>query len=192
MASALIHLAIGKVYVKKFGIENQNEFEEGIVAPDIISMQSKEMKNKAHYSPYRPDHKNFTLLKTKTDLYQYLLENNIDSDYDLGYFLHLVADYYFFAFFLFREELENYENLFPTIREDYGFLAEGVREKYQVDDSNTPWFDKSRNGQTKILKLEEVYEFIEKCGKINLYELRDVILNAKDNWRTAVAEIWSN
>ena len=192
MASALIHLAIGMKHINIFEIENKKEFLDGCIAPDIIGLQGKEQKYKAHYSEERD---NITTVKemfaSKTNLYNFLKENDINSDYNKGYFLHLIGDYYFFNYFLYKPELEDRKISFKEIYKDYERVAKKVREKYNVDDSNTPWHNKSEEGNPIYFTLNGIFDFIEKCGKIELNELKNTILNAGENWRNEIQKFYN-
>jgi len=81
MASFSIHLAVGKRYMEKNHIENEQLFMKGIVDPDLASD-----KNKSHYTFNRNADSLFTYLSTKIYLPEFLKVNMIDTDYMKGVF----------------------------------------------------------------------------------------------------------
>lgn len=187
MASMLIHLAIAMEYMKNYEIKDKDSFLQGVIDPDLISMQSYEAKLQAHYSDDRND--NMSLKEhfaTKTNLLKYLNSNIIDSDYKKGYFLHLVNDYFFFNHFLYKPQYENDKSVFPNLYNDYEKLAKYIRQKYNVDDSNTPWYDRSQDGEPTLFSKNEIDDYIHKCAKIDLTNIAEVILTNRDNWREEI------
>lgn len=104
MASFDIHLAIGKSYIlKNRNIINEEEFYKGIIAPDLVIN-----KEKSHYSGKQNKEDLLDYLANKVQLFLYLKNNNINTDYDKGIFLHLITDYLFFNDFFFIRLFKKY------------------------------------------------------------------------------------
>ena len=92
MASLILHEIIGELYCEKNGISDRENFLSGNIAPDILPTD----KNANHYTS---DH-NYSIyldaIKGRVNLTRFCKEDNIDTIYRKGYFLHLVTDYIFY------------------------------------------------------------------------------------------------
>ena len=84
MPGFVIHLAIGQEYLRKQNKNYSEEFQKGIVAPDFI-----DDKSKTHYGK-SPRY---------TNLEKFLDNNKIDTDFNKGFFLHLITDYLFYNYY---------------------------------------------------------------------------------------------
>lgn len=149
MPGYFIHLAVGKVYSQNNKIEDLKSFEKGIIDPDMS-------KNKAesHYGPY----------SSQPGLNQFIQINGISGSYNEGYFLHLVTDYLFYNKFLNVWDLDiynDYDKLNSIIMKKYGIVVpEEVKEEVKFQD-----------GKTSILNEEDLYEFINSVGRINIRQI---------------------
>ena len=85
MPGFVIHIAIGQEYLRKHNLNYSKEFIKGIVAPDFTSDKSK-----THYGK-SPRY---------TNLKKFLDNNKIDTDYNKGFFLHLITDYLFYNYYV--------------------------------------------------------------------------------------------
>lgn len=162
MAGYVIHLAVAEAYIKKHpnDIKNYDEFIKGVVFPDSVSDKSF-----THYGEK----------SSKVHLDKFLSENDLDNDYNKGYFLHLVTDYLFYNKFLqyFSKDIYN----------DYDILNKPLQEKYNVkitDDIKDKVFYKT--GTTKILNLEDVINFIENASEYKLEDIKNEVLNHNEFW----------
>ena len=83
MPGYVIHLAVAKEYLKKSKNRNENEeeFINGVIFPDSV-------KDKAitHYGEK----------SSKSNLYEFLKDKNVNNSFYRGYFLHLLTDYLFY------------------------------------------------------------------------------------------------
>lgn len=148
MPGYVIHLAVGKEYAKNNEIKNIEEFEKGIIAPDLIS---KDDKHKSHYGPN----------SSKPDLNNYLELNGILASYNEGYFLHLLTDYLFYNKFL--------KEWNPKIYEDYNILNARLIEKYHIEiPEEIQKIVHFKNGNLTVLDEEKLYKFISCVGKIDV------------------------
>ena len=148
MPGYIIHLAVGKEYAKKNEIKNIEEFEKGIIAPDLIS---KEDKQASHYGPN----------SSQPDLNKFLKANGILTEYNEGYFLHLLTDFLFYNKFL--KEWD------PLIYKDYNKLNEKLIKKYDIIIPEIiKDIVKFEDGKLTVLNEEELYKFISCVGKIDV------------------------
>ena len=163
MPGYIIHLAIAKEYLRKNKKEVSKDFLEGTIAPDLT-----ENKSKTHYgkSP------------AYTNIGEYLKQNNIENDYDKGFFLHLVADYLFYNKYL--EKLEK-----PQIYKDYDYTNKSIIEKYNVeilDDVKEKVF--FEEGTPINFTLNLLYKMIDEVSSLNLEEVKKEVKNNDIKWNT--------
>ena len=165
MPSYITHLCLAKEYIRKHNnIENEEEFIRGTLYPDSI-----EPKGKTHYSDcYSSD----------TNLYAFLLDQKLDSSFQEGYFLHLLADYIF------------YNKYFPDHRKkersqllnDFDILSTKLLEKYEI--TNVPKEVEKyvcyQEGETIEYHFEQVILSIEEISNYELHALAEKILYEKD------------
>ena len=108
MAGFNIHLAIGKSYIDNYPINNINSFYNGIVAPDLALN-----KVISHYTSCTDKSNLEYYLSKRVELYDYLINNTINSDYDKGIFIHLLTDYLFYNYLFDKEYIRNIDiNIF--------------------------------------------------------------------------------
>lgn len=156
MLGYVIHLAVGKVYLKHNQIEDVAQFEEGIIAPDLSSDKSK-----SHYGQF----------SSSPDLNKFINEKGIDSSYLEGYFLHLLTDYLFYNRFL-----KSWDSSLYT---DYNKLNRKLIQKYGiVVPKEIRGIVKFEDGMPDMLDEQELYQFIESVGNINV---RQIVLQRERN-----------
>lgn len=163
MASYVIHLAVGEEYLRNYPneINNHDEFAEGIIYPDSVSDKSL-----THCGPK----------SSQVNLKKFFEERDIDTDFNKGYFVHLVTDYLFYNKFLkaFSKKL---------IYTDYDIINKELQEEFNVKiPSNVKECVFYKNGETTILDLEETKEFIRQTAKYNLNDIKKAVLNNDENW----------
>jgi len=188
MPSFNIHLAVGKRYNDKNKLIDIDSFYNGIVDPDLASN-----KDLSHYTGERVDKTLDTYLKNKVILKDYLLKNNINSDYDKGVFLHLITDYVFFNNFFPIEYLNNttYNDFVNDLYYSYDSTNDYLLKKYNLDlslikdiiESNIADSRKAKNivnirPAKNILPISELDNFIESISNINLEEYKKIILTS--------------
>ena len=156
MAGYVIHLAIGEEYIRKHkgDIKNKEEFLKGVIAPDNTND-----KLQSHYGE-----KNLvSSLKKFIDAKQ----DELDSDYIKGYFIHLFTDYIFYCrFFTLKHYYEDYDITNKTIIEKYGVKVPEELKEYA----------KFVEGEPEHLKYHLLYELIEEVTK---NKIKDNILKIK-------------
>ena len=162
MPGYVIHLSVANRYIEKHPeeIKDHNKFIEGVISPDGVTDKST-----THYGPK----------SSKVNLKLFLESNEINDDFNKGYFLHLVTDYLFFNRFLdyFSKDIYN----------DYDILNKTLEEKYNVkipEEVKNKVFYKT--GETKILNLESVIEFIEKTSEYKLEYIKQRVIENDINW----------
>ena len=161
MPGYVVHLAVAQEYLKTHKEKYSQEFMEGTVAPDFTSDKSK-----THYgkSPAYTNLKNF-------------LENNkIDTDYNRGFFLHLITDYLFY-----NKYLDKFEK--PQIYDDYDYTNKKLIEKYNVtiiDNVKDKIYFKE--GTPRILTLELACKVIDEISKLNLDEVEQEVKKDDTKW----------
>ncbi len=151
MAGYVIHLAVAETYRRKYpeDIQDYNQFIEGVIFPDSVSDKSM-----THYGEK----------SSKVHLNYFLAERELEEDFDKGYFLHLVTDYIFYNKFL--------DYFSKDIYQDYDMLNQELQERFHVKIPDRIKDKVSyQDGTPKILKLNEVVEFIE---DVSSYRLRDI------------------
>lgn len=150
MAGYMIHLAVGKVYEQNNKIKDIKAFENGIIMPDLLPDKSK-----SHYGKY----------SSKPGLSSYIAETNGNlNSYQKGYFLHLVTDYLFYNKFL--------KEWNPVIYEDYDKLNYRIMQKYGISiPEEIKRIVKFKNGNLSFLNEDDLYNFINSVGKINISQI---------------------
>lgn len=158
MPGFIIHLATANEYVKKHKnqIENKQDFIRGCIYPDLTT---KEGKKQTHFgkSSAEPELRTF-------------LENiSIDTDFNKGYFLHLITDYIFY------NKILQYTS--KDIYNDYDILNRYLLEKYNieiVEEIKDKVFFKE--GKLKILNKELVEKTIDEASKCDLKTIENEII----------------
>lgn len=163
MPGYVVHIAIAQEYLKKHNMKYSKDFIMGSVAPDFTSDKSK-----THYgkSPAYTNLKNF------------LLKNNIDTDYKKGFFLHLVTDYLFYNKYITKVEK-------PQIYNDYDYTNKEIIEKYNVilpEEVKDKVFFKE--GEAKILTLDLAYKVIEEISSLDLETISKEVIEEDKKWNT--------
>ena len=118
MPSFNIHLAVAIKYCENHMIENKEEFFKGNIAPDLVTDKSI-----SHYTGMRD--KNFLrqFVFEKVRLNEFLKENNVESDFEKGVFLHLATD------FIFYQEILSDEYLASV---DYDKMIQDINAKTSI------------------------------------------------------------
>ena len=162
MAGYVIHIAIAQEYLRKNNIKEGNiEFINGAIAPDLTKIKSE-----THYGE-KP---------SKTNLKKFLMSNEVKTDYEKGFFLHLVTDYLFY-----NKYLGNY--IKEELHHEYDLLNDYLIEKYTVE---IPESIKnqihSEQGQHKLLTKKLVETFIEDVSNLNLEQVEKEVKEQPDKW----------
>lgn len=165
MPGYVIHVAIGQEYIKKHKNQEENyqDFIIGTIMPDLVKVKSE-----THYgkSPAYTNLKNF------------LKNNDINSSLNRGKFLHLIADYLFYNFYL--EEFSR-----AYIYDDYDMLNKSLIEKYDVE---LPEIVKDyvffKEGKTKILSIDLANKIIDEVSELDIDNIKEEVLENDKKWNT--------
>lgn len=191
MASFSIHLAIGKRYIEKSkNIKEEKEFYRGIIDPDLVND-----KKISHYTGTQNKTDLLEYLSKKVQIIEYLKNNNIDSDYQKGIFLHLITDYLFFNNFFEISYLKNisYDDFIKDLYYSYAVTNEYLETKYRIEytdfleqiNKNIEKGKKEKNTsdeiRTNILKFNKLDDFIEYVSNIDLEDYKNKIIENKCN-----------
>lgn len=162
MAGYVIHLAVAEEFIKKHpeDIQDYKKFIEGVIAPDGVSDKSI-----THYGEK----------SSKVNLKKFLENNEINNDFNKGYFLHLVTDYLFYNKFLdyiSKDIYNDYDILNKTLKDFFNVkIPESVKEKVFY-----------KQGETKILSLEKTINFIKKVSRYELNDIKESVLENNIYW----------
>ena len=161
MPGYVIHLATANEYIRKHQneIKNKEEFFKGSIAPDQTTKDNKKITHYGNGSD-------------QVELRRYLKNNNIDSDYDKGYFLHLVTDYIFY------NKLLEYTS--KQIYNDYDILNDYLIKKYNIvlldEIKNSVFYS---TGETKILSKELAEKTIDISSERSLEDIKNEIISCE-------------
>lgn len=149
MPGYVIHLAVAEKQFELDNIQNKDEFIKGVIAPDLL----KNVGIDSHYGN-----------SSNPNLKKFLEKHDLQTDYNKGYFLHLVTDYLFYSKYL--------EKWVPEIYEDYNSLNQILIKKYNIKiprevENCVKFSDKALT----ILKFDDIISFIETVGKISINQM---------------------
>ena len=179
MASYTMHLAIAKLYLNIHKEENEEEFYKATIDVDDVPN-----KKTTHYSS-NEDNLNVKIKMTsKVNIKKYVEEHSIKTSYDRGYFLHLLADYFFYNNYF------NYDNFKKMktpdfnslLYNEYDVLNKHLLNKYKLEipeKLNKRYFE-IHEGNPQITTYESIDDFIEFVSKLNIEELYKKIKNSED------------
>lgn len=180
MASLILHQIIGEKYCNQNNITNPQEFLKGNISPDILPN-----KEACHYKEYRPYTTYLSAVKDRVNLSAFCQDKDINTDYDLGYFLHLVTDYVFY-----NRLITNNDRFNDFCSREYSISSTEMYKEYdriaflllslfpQTDISKLPNNTiTTLNEDLTIFNKEELIRFIEICSNFNLNKIYNEILN---------------
>ncbi len=178
MPGFTIHIAVAKEYIKNHNgkIQNEEEFIKGSIAPDMNENMNDKCNNKnlSHYGKWGKGnaYTNFTL---------FLKDNkvNLQQDYWMGYFLHLLTDHYFYNKY-FKIELEEALKAKDSFYNDYDCLNELLINKYNIKineniQKNIQKYMNFLDEKPKYLTENKTVNFIENMAKINFDKQIEII-----------------
>jgi len=162
MPSFVIHLAIANEYIKKHNKkEDYEDFIKGTIKPDLTKD-----KLTSHYE----------IKLGNTGLRNFLENNEIIDSFNRGYFLHLVADYLFYNYYL-----DYYSK--QDIYDDYYILNKELIEKYNVlEIEEIKQYMTLKEGKTKIINLELICKVIDEVSELDLDNVAQEVINNNIKW----------
>ena len=168
MPGFVIHIAIAKEYIKKHNnIKDIEGFIKGNIEPDLTND-----KTKTHYgkSP------------TYTNLKEFLLHNEINNSFNKGKFLHLIADYLFYNYYLKEFPIKESKEI---LHNDYDIINEELIKKYDIIVlDNIKQYIFYKKGIPKILKLDFVLKIIDEISNLTLEEVEKEVVKENKKWST--------
>lgn len=182
MANATIHLAVAKKYLEKNQSINYPDFIAGTLYPDAV-----EDSNKSHYTSPNRGTDNLSRLRGRVNLPAFLEEHENLTDFELGWFLHLVADYLFFNDYFASSYLESitHQEFCKELYFAYDHISNYLTEKYHITKEDYQAYPKQYYPglpyENCLLKLAEVDNFITRVSSIDLPKYMKKIKTAKTN-----------
>lgn len=166
MPSFSIHISCVNRYFEKRNITPSPDFIRGVLDVDL-----SENKFKSHYSKTTDTSDLIAYLNGKVDIDRFLSKNDVSSDYDKGYFFHLLTDYYFYTSFFSEDFLTNllYEDFKTIIYHDYESINKYLKDKYHVTYfDEIKKYDFTNNEEPIVLKFDLLDSFIDMISSIDI------------------------
>ena len=176
MPGYTIHIAIAKRYMEKHKgeIENEQQFINGVIAPDMNEKLDAPSENKSltHYGKWGK-------YEVTTFINDFINDSkvNMKQDYWKGYFLHLLTDHYFYNYDkYFRKEHQEMILNNDRFYYDYDCLNRSLIERFKVPVfDNVKQFMNFFDAEPKYLKESKVIDFIEDISNMNIKEKAEII-----------------
>ena len=163
MPGYVIHLSVAEEYLRKHNEvkEDYNEFIEGVIFPDSVKDKSE-----THYGPS----------SSQANLVDFLKENELNTSFKRGYFLHLFTDYLFYNKYI--------DTFSKDIYNDYDLLNKGLMEKYKVilpeKVKNQVFF--KENEELKLLSRELVEKIINEVSEYDIDDIAKKVIEEPEKW----------
>ena len=174
MPGYVIHIATAKKYIEKHKteIKNEEEFIKGVIAPDMNEKLDgpSEDKSKTHYGKWGK-------YEVTTYIDKFLNDTSIDMSKDFwkGYFLHLLADHYFYNKYFKEEHQEMIKNN-DRFYYDYDCLNKELIEEYKIEVlDNIKEFMNFFDAEPKYLKKSKLVDFINQIANMDIEEKVETI-----------------
>lgn len=152
MAGYVIHIAIGNAILdnNKGLIKDYKSYLQGLIGPD--------------YEKHRLMGKGVPKRVAWTLMHKMDMNRDFSqlTDYEKGYFIHLLTDEYFY------KKYNNYNSV-GALYEDYNKTNRDIMAKYNVNLPNEIVSDvEFVDGEPKILKLDGLVDFIEYVASLDM------------------------
>lgn len=201
MASRMIHYTIAKIIADKIELNNKNEFLVGSLAPDMASYEADSHPKGIHkMAHFNEELEEFGVRGPNwLAFYHKYLKKNINDEFALGYFVHLICDtlwltdiqakYIYSTQQATRTEtiINGYEDMRKCnyhIAKNYGisfdihpletFSVAEANMEYQsrlLGDLKQDFSPYGDNLDLKIHNWNAIIDYIEKCIKVCLKEV---------------------
>jgi hypothetical protein len=181
MASLMLHMAIAGKYCEVNKVDNILEFVSGNLAPDILPD-----KDSNHYlSGYFPSAYREAIMN-RVNLSAFCKANRLISDYNRGFFLHLLTDYVFYTQYL--RNLDTYKNMSDIPDEEMkimmyleydrvSYYLVNKYSKYINLDILQPIARRTDSSPMEIFSEEGIDKFIDFCIHLDLDAVYEGIKN---------------
>ncbi len=185
MPGLSIHYAVATHSTKQNNITNLQDYINGSFYPDLDQKLSR------HYSDPNVNPETITGLQKKVNLQAYIKEHSLNSDFEKGYFMHLVTDYLFYhdlcikmyhkdssMLSLLGHWLAEYNGINTIVYNNYPYNIEDIPQnisQYFVIDGKMPKYFTEKNitdfvNYCSSLDLNQVFTNLQK-GVIPVYPL---------------------
>ena len=188
MASLVTHLIIGQEHLKQFKEYDSIDFLKGTLDPDYLHIAYEQDKAKLHYGlPHNENLSPQQNFKNKTFLEKFLEQNKIDTSYKRGYFLHLIADYYFYNELVEIDKVNKFSDqilkkvLFDDHEKVQGVLIKKYSPIFDVNLESVQFIKEnyskiSEKEKPTLFNLKNLENYIEFCSKLDLDDFASNIL----------------
>ena len=176
MPGYTIHIAIAKKYIEKHKneIKNEEQFIKGVIAPDMNEKLDEPAENKSatHYGSWGK-------YEVTTYIDEFFRDSKVDmnQDYWKGYFLHLLADHYFYNYNkYFKKEHQEVIKNNDRFYYDFDCLNKLLIEKYQLKIfDNIKKYMNTFDEKPRYLTEAKVIQFIEEISDMDIQEKSKII-----------------
>lgn len=180
MASGTIHLAMAKKYLENHQEIKKEDFFRGNIFPDAAKQDDY-----THYTDLNRKPDLLSHLQGKVNLKEFLEEHQYMSDFEKGWFLHLITDYRFFHECFRKEYLEkiSYQDFKNELYFFYNHINGYIYHKYNITKNDFYEYQKEYyeeiEYQENLLTKEEIDNFIKNVANIDLETYIEEIKNNK-------------
>lgn len=173
MASLMLHLVVAEQYSKLNTLSEKVEFLKGNLSPDLC-----EDKEAGHFVEDKPYKTYVESIKERVDLKKFCSKVSLDSDFNKGYFFHLVVDYVFYKLYLptlkaytLLDEME-YDKAISLVYDEYGRMGYIIAKNFGVENIDIlPTFAQVQdNNELQLFDEQGVVYVIKQCSKLNIVE----------------------
>ena len=183
MASPNMHLAIAKKYMNIYTGIDRASFLRGTIYPDAAGKKAI-----THYTDMVSTDSLEEHLFHKVNLYRFVIDHPQMSDFELGWFLHLVGDFIFFTECFSKEYVKKveYKDFCNALYYSYDCTNKYLWNKYNltIDDLTdypTEYYPGFPEYRDCILTIEQVESFINKVSSIDINKYIEKIKKYKYN-----------
>ena len=180
MACLAMHLAIGKKYLQNHKTENESEFLDGTLAPDLAND-----KIASHFGENKKPTTVRELLEFKMDIVKAANTINLDSSFARAEFLHLICDDIFYRF-VYSEELEKWTpiEVKQAMYDDYDFVTYYILNKYNIElPESLVHLANNKQGKSQFFSAEAIDRFVDVVASVDLFDSKKQILTDLPSFR---------
>ena len=188
MPCLAVHLAVAEKYLKKHPEENREEFLMGSIAPDVelpdmdkyIRVWGKG-KKAYHFGNNDNTEDPREYMRRKVDFLDFFENNDIETSFRRGYFLHLLCDSIFFKEYVDYSKIDGLtaKQVKQKAYNEYNIITPILIEKYNlvIPDIIKSIVLSEGKGELELLNVESTYDFVDRLAVVDLQEEKNKILN---------------
>lgn len=180
MACLAMHLAICKQYLLKHKTENETEFINGSLAPDL----SKD-KIASHFGVNKKPTSVREMMEYKVDIVDVAKNKKLDSSFSRAEFLHLICDDIFYRY-VYSEELEKWspEEIKQAMYDDFDYVTYYILNKYDIKlPENLNSLANNKQGKSRFFSAEAIDLFVDVISSVDLTQAKQQILTNLPKFR---------